>query len=77
VSSALGVHDSPAQTLGFLDDHRWIAAGVRHIDLLGAAAVYATIRSWLSSTGETRTPIRRGSDDAPGDPGARPAPMYT
>jgi len=76
VSSALGVH-SPAQTLGFPDDHRWIAAGVRHIDLLGAAAVYATIRSWLSSTGETRTPIRRGSDDAPGDPGARPAPMYT
>lgn len=48
VASALGVHDAPALTLGFPDDHRWIAAGVRHTDLLGDAAVYARIRSWLS-----------------------------
>jgi hypothetical protein len=50
VDSALGVHPNPELTLAFPDAHRWIAVGVRHVELLGAPAVYATIRSWLSSS---------------------------
>ncbi|HEX3761290.1 MAG TPA: hypothetical protein VHW23_21490 [Kofleriaceae bacterium] len=47
VTSALGVHPTPALTLGFPDAHRWIALGTAHAELLGAPAVYAKIRSWL------------------------------
>jgi pimeloyl-ACP methyl ester carboxylesterase len=48
VASALGVHPTPALTLRFPDSHRWIALGTGHNELLGAPAVYATIRSWLA-----------------------------
>jgi hypothetical protein len=48
VASALGVHPNPALTLGFPDAQRWIALGTAHRELLGAPAVYGTIRSWLA-----------------------------
>ena len=48
VASALGTHPNPALDLGFPDDHRFIALGTRHIDLLAAPAVHATMRTWLS-----------------------------
>jgi hypothetical protein len=48
VASALGAHPNPALDLGFPDDHRFIALGTRHIDLLAAPAVHATMRTWLS-----------------------------
>ena len=48
VASALGMHAKREHTLAFPEAHRSIAAGTGHIDLLGADAVYATIKSWLS-----------------------------
>jgi hypothetical protein len=48
VPSALGTHPNPALDLGVPDDHRFIALGTRHIDLLAAPAVHATMRTWLS-----------------------------
>ena len=49
VASAFGLHADPALTLAFPDAHRWLAAGTGHVGLLGAPAVYDTIRAWLSS----------------------------
>jgi len=49
VDSALGRHPRPELTLGFPKSHQWIATRTGHIDLLGRAAVYRKIRSWLSS----------------------------
>ena len=48
VTSALGIHATPALTLAFPEAHRSIAVATGHIDLLGAEAVYATIKSWLA-----------------------------
>lgn len=48
VASALGVHPDPALDLGFPEAHRSIALGTAHIEMLGAPAVYAAIRSWLA-----------------------------
>jgi hypothetical protein len=48
IDSALGLHPRPELTLGFPDDHRWIAIATGHIDLLDAAPVYARLRSWLA-----------------------------
>jgi PGAP1-like protein len=50
VDSALGVHASPARSLAFPDAHRFIAAATGHVELLGAPAVYAQLRSWLASS---------------------------
>lgn len=47
VDSALGIHARPELDLAFPETHRFIAVGTGHIDLLGASAVYATIRDWL------------------------------
>jgi pimeloyl-ACP methyl ester carboxylesterase len=49
VASALGMHPTRSLTLDLPDAHRWIARGTGHMDLLSAPAVYATMRSWLSS----------------------------
>ncbi|HEY0191962.1 MAG TPA: hypothetical protein VGC42_12670 [Kofleriaceae bacterium] len=48
VDSALGVHATPALTLGFPDAHRSIAYATGHVQLLGSATVYDTLRTWLS-----------------------------
>jgi pimeloyl-ACP methyl ester carboxylesterase len=48
VASALGLHATTALTLAFPEAHRSIALGTGHIELLGAEAVYATIKSWLA-----------------------------
>jgi pimeloyl-ACP methyl ester carboxylesterase len=53
LDSALGVHATPALTLGFPDDHRWVAVGTGHLGLLGAPAVYDTMCAWLSPGGST------------------------
>jgi hypothetical protein len=47
VDSALGRHSRPGLALGFPEAHRWIGYGMGHLDLLGRAEVYATIRAWL------------------------------
>jgi hypothetical protein len=49
VQSALGRHQKPELTLGFPPAHQWIGFGMGHLDLLGRAEVYATMRAWLSS----------------------------
>ena len=49
VDSALGRHAKPELTLAFPETHQWIAYATGHLDLLSRAAVYETIRSWLSS----------------------------
>ena len=49
VESALGTHARPELCLAFPETHRWIALGTGHIELLGAPAVYATIRDWLTT----------------------------
>jgi pimeloyl-ACP methyl ester carboxylesterase len=49
VDSALGIHATPLLTLGFPDAHRSIAYATGHVQLLGSAAVYATLRGWLSA----------------------------
>lgn len=48
VDSALGLHEKSELTLAFPEDHRWIAFGTGHLDLLDRAEVYATLRRWLS-----------------------------
>ena len=48
VDSALGLHATPALTLGFPDAHRLIAYGTGHVQLLGSPAVYDTLRTWLA-----------------------------
>lgn len=47
VDSALGVHATPALTLGFPDGHRAIAYRTGHLELLDSPSVYATLRTWL------------------------------
>ena len=48
VDSALGRHKDLARTLGFPDDHQFIACGVRHLDLLRRKSVYDQIVRWLA-----------------------------
>jgi pimeloyl-ACP methyl ester carboxylesterase len=49
VDSALGIHARPELCVAFPEAHSSIALGTGHIDLLGAPAVYTTIRDWLGS----------------------------
>lgn len=49
VDSALGRHASDAMTLRFPASHCAIVPGTSHFDLLSSNAVYARLRSWLSS----------------------------
>ncbi len=49
VESALGRHRTPARALGFPDEHRSIAYGTGHLELLSSPEVYETMRAWLSS----------------------------
>jgi pimeloyl-ACP methyl ester carboxylesterase len=48
LESALGKHRDPARSLEIPDSHRWVGAGVGHLDLLDRPAVYAAIRGYLS-----------------------------
>ncbi len=48
VDSALGVHPRPELCLAFPETGTSIALATGHLDLLGAAGVYATIRDWLA-----------------------------
>lgn len=50
VDSALGIHTDGGRGLAFPESQRWIAFGTGHIDLLGAPAVYTTIRDWLAAS---------------------------
>jgi hypothetical protein len=54
VGGALGRHRDPRRALAFPDAHRWVARGVGHLDLLGDAAVYARLRSWLEADSTAR-----------------------
>jgi pimeloyl-ACP methyl ester carboxylesterase len=47
--SALGTHPRRELCLAFPENRRWIALGTDHLALLGAPAVYATLRDWLAS----------------------------
>ncbi len=48
VDSALGRHQRPELTLPFEPDRQAIVAGIRHIELMNAPAVSATVKAWLS-----------------------------
>ncbi len=48
VDSALGRHENPELMLSFLEEHQWTGHGMRHLDLLSHADVYAVIRKWLT-----------------------------
>jgi pimeloyl-ACP methyl ester carboxylesterase len=48
VASALGRHDKREMTLAFPESHQSIVFAANHLDLLERAAVYETIRGWLS-----------------------------
>ncbi|MDQ3369975.1 MAG: GPI inositol-deacylase, partial [Myxococcota bacterium] len=50
VASALGDHARDALGLAVPAEHRWIAYGTGHLDLIAAQAVYAQIRTWLTTT---------------------------
>ena len=54
VDSALGRHRRPELTLPFPEDHRWIALGTGHVELLGSPAVYDVLRSWLATSAPSR-----------------------
>jgi hypothetical protein len=47
VDSALGQHTRAEHRLTYPDDHRWIAWGANHLDLLDSSAVYAQLRDWF------------------------------
>jgi pimeloyl-ACP methyl ester carboxylesterase len=49
VDSALGRHRDPARTLPFPREHRWIAYGTGHLELLSRPEVFETMRAWLST----------------------------
>lgn len=59
VASALGTHARPERCLALSDAHRSIAFGTGHIELLGAPAVYTTIRNWLGHPDPRRTTPRK------------------
>lgn len=50
VNSALGQHVNPELTLAFPETHQATIPGAAHLDLLGRADVYETIRGWLATT---------------------------
>jgi len=47
IASALGSHASPGHTLAFPEARRRVVYGTSHIQLLGSATVYETLRTWL------------------------------
>jgi len=49
LASALGRHPDPARRLDFPASHRWVGAGIGHLDLLSHREVYDAIRGWLAS----------------------------
>ena len=48
VASALGRHRDPQRTLAFPESRQFIGLGMRHLDLLSRAEIYATLRGWLA-----------------------------
>ena len=48
IASALGQHADPAFDLGFPPEHRWIAHGTSHLQLLHSDAVYGRLAAWLA-----------------------------
>ncbi len=47
IASALGIHASPEHMLAFPEARRAVVYATGHIQLLGSAAVYETLRAWL------------------------------
>lgn len=52
VSSALGEHPDPAQSLDFPAARRWVAYGLSHWDLLDAPAVHDQLAAWFAQGGD-------------------------
>ena len=48
LDSALGRHPDPTRALSSPSSRQWIGYGMRHLDLLGGAEVYAQLRRWLA-----------------------------
>lgn len=48
LASALGDDPDPTRALGLASDHRFIAYGIHHLDLLDRPEVYAQISKWLA-----------------------------
>jgi pimeloyl-ACP methyl ester carboxylesterase len=49
VASALGRHANPRLDLAYPDDRTRLVFGTGHLDLLGSAEVYRTVRAWLEA----------------------------
>jgi len=48
LASAMGDHPREALTLGFPPDHRFVAKGLGHVDMLRSADVWERIERWLA-----------------------------
>ena len=48
LDSALGRHPDPNRTLAFPEGRQWVGYGMKHLDLLSRADVYAHLRHWLT-----------------------------
>lgn len=48
LDSALGRHPDPSRTLAFPQDRQWVGYGMKHLELLSRAEVYARLRHWLT-----------------------------
>ncbi len=48
LDSALGLHKTPAHSLGFPPERQWVGYGMNHLDLLGRPEVYARLKEWLA-----------------------------
>ncbi|PSW21260.1 hypothetical protein C9I98_04760 [Photobacterium sanctipauli] len=47
VSSALGESTKGIMALSYPDDHRWVAGGINHLDLLNHPRVFAKVKEWV------------------------------
>jgi pimeloyl-ACP methyl ester carboxylesterase len=47
LASALGEHEDARFALEFPDGHRWVGAGLGHLDLLSSPQVFAQVGRWL------------------------------
>jgi pimeloyl-ACP methyl ester carboxylesterase len=48
LASALGEHEDARFALAFPDGHRWVGAGLGHLDLLSSPQVFAQVGRWLA-----------------------------
>lgn len=52
IASALGHHQDPLLALDFPEEHTHVVTDTGHLDMLGSAEVYDTIRGWLAASAD-------------------------